>query len=278
LATSVTPSPAPAAPGSAAASKIFLAVAVLLGVLATLLAFMFINSAGAANTGTPILVTVAKRDLPANTMIDPSRDLKTMPIPPQFAALRDRSLDTKALNSYKGTRLNREIFQDQPVLLADIAPFSAGDLVLEKPFMALSLPADPGMIIPGDYVKIILARPNLLGSVTTMPEAGMPQSDVIVVGKDPGFKVLAVGGSLFKTRQQAMASDQYGSAASANKTVTLQVTEAQAREIMNVLGSLNSANRVTLLLCPSAKTAPPETPPAEPPAAVTSRPATGTRS
>ncbi len=272
MATSVTPSPLPAAPGSAAASKIFLAVAVLLGVLATLLAFMFIRS---ENSGTPILITVAKRDLPANTTIDPSRDLKTMQYPPQYTTLRDNSLDPKALNAYKGTRLNRELFQNQPVMLADIAPFSAGDLVLEKPYMALTLPADTGMIIPGDYVKIILARPSLLGAVSTVPAAGMPQSDVIIVGNDPGFKVLAVGGSLFKTRQQTMASDQYSSAA--NKTVTLQVTEAQAKEIMNVLGSLNSANRVTLLLCPSAKTAPPETPAAEPPAAVTSRPATGTR-
>jgi len=149
--------------------------------------------------------------------------------------------------------------------------------VLEKPYLALTLPTDTGMIIPGDYVKIILTRPNLLGAASTMPDANMSQSDAIIVGKDDGFKVLAVGGSLFRTRQQTMAQDQYGSAATANKSVTLQVTEAQAKEIMNALGSLNSANKVTLLLCPSAKTAPPETQTPEPPVTAPSRPAAGTR-
>jgi Flp pilus assembly protein CpaB len=276
VATSASP-PNPGAPGSAAASKIFLVVAVMLGVLATLLAFVFINSAGAGNSGPQISVTVAKRDLSPNVLIDPSRDLRVMKIPQQFAAMAAHGLDPNSLNAYKGARLNREILADQPVLLSDIAPFSAGDLVLEKPYMALTLPTETGMIIPGDYVKIILTRPNLIGAASTVPVAGVPQNDAIIVGKDEGFKVLAVGGSLFKTRQQAMASDQYGSGAATSKTVTLQVTEAQAKEIMGTLGSASSANKATLLLCPSAKTAPPQMAVAEPPATGTSRPASGAR-
>ena len=278
MTTSVNPPPAPAAPGSAAASKVFLAVAVMLGLLATVLAFFFINSAGASNTGPQILVTVAKRDLGANTVIDPSRDLKSMRIPQQFVSWASHCLDPTALNTYKGARLNREVFADQPVLLADISPFSAGDLVLENQFRALTLLTEPGLVIPGDYVKILLTKSNLTGAVATMPVAGVAPYDATIVGKDEGFKVLAVGGSLFKTRQQALMPEQYGSAATANKTVTIQVTEAQAKEIMSQVGSLNSANKVTLLLCPSAKTAAPtETPPAEPPPPAASRPATGPR-
>jgi Flp pilus assembly protein CpaB len=250
----------------------------MLGLLATVLAFFFINSAGASNTGPQIWVTVAKRDLPANTVIDPSRDLKATRIPQQFQEWASRCLNPTALNIYKGSRLNREIFADQPVLLPDISPFSAGDLVLEKPYLALTLPTEPGLIIPGDYVKLVLTKSNLTGMTATMPVAGVTPYDATIVGKDEGFKVLAVGGSLFKTRQQALMPEQYGAAASASKTVTIQVTETQAKEIMSAVGSLNSANKVTLLLCPSAKTAPPpDAPPAPPEPAVppTSRPASG---
>jgi Flp pilus assembly protein CpaB len=259
VATNVSSSPA--APGSAAASKIFLLVAIMLGVLAMLLAFFFINSAGASNTGPKVFVTVAKRDLPANTLIDPSRDLKTMAIPQQFASLRDKCLDPTNLSLYKGQRLNREILADQPVLQADISPFSAGDLVLVKPYMALTLPAEPGLIIPGDYVKIILTKSNLVGAASPTPVEGVPQFDATIVGKGDGFKVLAVGGSLFKTRQQALMQDPYSSSATASKTVTLEVTEAQAKEIMGAIGSLSSANKAILLLCPSAKTEPPNVEP-----------------
>jgi Flp pilus assembly protein CpaB len=261
------------APGSAAASKIFLMVAVLLGLLATVLAFFFINQAGTGNTGPRVSITVAVHDMPPNTPLDPARDLTVIDIPQRFSSLAVRCLDTKSLATYKGERVNREILAGQPVMLADIA--AVGDLTLEKPYFALTLPAETGMIIPGDFVKIILTRASLMGAVATSPDAtGVMPYDATIIGKDEGFKVLAVSGALFKTRAQTLGSDQYSSGTSANKTVTLRVTEAQAREIMSALGSLSSSNRAVLLLCPSAKTAPPEMPPSEP---ANTRPAPATR-
>jgi Flp pilus assembly protein CpaB len=271
--------PTPAAPGSAAASKIFLVVAVMLGVLATLLAFFFINSAGASNTGPQVWIVVAKHDMSPNLPIDPDRDLMRLPVPARFSSLAARCLDWEARTTYKGVRINREIFAGQPILLGDIV--DTDYLILEKPYFALTLPAETGMIIPGDYVKIILTRTNMVNVASSMPVAGAPAYDAVIIGKDEGFKVLAVGSYLFKTRQQTLFVDQSSSVANAaNKTVTLQVTETQAKEIMSALGSLSSSNKATLLLCPSAKTAPPETPAAEPavPAATAaSRPATGPR-
>jgi len=266
----------PAAPGSAAASKVFLLVAVLLGLLATVLAFFFINSAGAGNSGPTISIVVAVHDMSPNMPLDPARDLMIMPVPQQFSKLAGRCLDPKSLSTYKGERLNREILGGQPVMLADIA--AVGDLTLEKPYYALTLPAETGMIIPGDFVKIILTRSNLAGAVSAAPDAAafLPY-DATIIGKEEGFKVLAVGGYLFKTRAQTLASDQYNSNAAANKTVTLQVTEAQAREVMSAMGSLSNSNRAILLLCPSAKTAPPEVTSGEPAAAAASRPAAATR-
>ena len=266
MATSASPpsSSSPGAPGSAAASKVFLMVAVLLGVLATVLAFFFINQAGASNTGPRVDIVVAVHDMSPNLPLDPARDLTVIDIPQRFSTLANRCLDPKALATYKGARINREILAGQPVLLGDIV--DTDFLILEKPYFALTLPAETGMIIPGDYVKIILTKPNLVNAASPTPVAGAPSYDATIIGKDEGFKVLAVGAYLFKTRQQMLFADSSSSSASAanNKTVTLQVTDAQAKEIMAALGTLSSSNKAILLLCPSAKTAPPPVPPSEP--------------
>ncbi|HVT80953.1 MAG TPA: hypothetical protein VHM90_09870 [Phycisphaerae bacterium] len=251
----MTTSPPP--PPSSATSKVFLAVAVTLGVLATILAFAFINgAAGGTNSGPKITIVVARHDLDANTVIDPNRDLKTMDIPTRFGALRAASLDPEALATYKGQRVNRYVQGDQPVMLGDLG--GVGSLELEAPFFALTLPAETGMIIPGDFVKIIITKANTVSEGAGSPRmAGGLPFDATIIGKDAGFKVLAVGGYLFKTRQQVLTADQYGAASNAAKSVTLQVTEPQAKEIMGALGSLSTTNKAILLLCPGPNTKPP---------------------
>lgn len=243
---------------SSAASKMFLIIAVALGVLATILAFAFINSAGSTDNTPKINIVVARHDMSPNAPIDPERDLKIIQIPRTFQSWADRCLSPGALSSYKGDHVNREIKTDQPVMFADIS--AVGELVLEKPYFALTLPADTGMIIPGDYVKIIVTKANLTSAVAAASGNSPPPNaapfEVTTLGGNDGYKVLAVGGYLFKTRQQVLAADQYNS--SAPKTVTLQVTEPQAKEIMGALGSTSGNNKVPLLLAPSANTAAPE--------------------
>ena len=59
------------------ASRMFLIVAVVLGVLATVLAFAFINSTAGVDRGPKALkIVVASHDLRANGVIDPDRDLE----------------------------------------------------------------------------------------------------------------------------------------------------------------------------------------------------------
>lgn len=255
MATSASPPPASGAPGSAAASKMFLLVAVLLGVLATVLAFFFINNASANNTGPQIWVVVAKHDMSPNLPLDPERDLTRIQIPQRFASLADRCLDWELRASYKGQRINREIFAGQPILRSDLVATSSV-LFLDKPYTALTLPAETGMIIPGDYVKIIVSRSNLVGAASTSPVAGVPAYDAAIIGKGDGFKVLAVGGMTSMPRSMTIATNQ----SSAAKTVTLQVTEAQATEIMGALGTINGSTKAVLLLCPSENTAQPTLP------------------
>ncbi len=263
MATSASPPPTPGASGSAAASKVFLMVAVLLGVLATMLAFYFINNAGASNTGPQGWIVVANRDLSPNTVLDPARDLRVDKIPLQFSKLAVKCLDYKSLSLYKGERINREIMADTPVFLGDIANISMGELILEKPYRALTIPLkNIGMVIPGDYVKIVLPPKPGYSSATTEPtllNPGVLSNDAQIIGRDEGFKVLAVSGMLRRTRPQALASDQTG-AGNANQNVTLQVTEAQAKEIIGAFWASTSSNNAYLLLCPSANTAAPAAP------------------
>jgi len=244
--------------GGGWASKMFLGVAVALGVLATVLAFGFIQSSAEGAGGNGVKIVVASRDLSPNAAIDPDRDLKQVDIPARFKSLADRGLDWDGRKNYKGERVNRDIKAGQPVMLADIA--GVGQLVLEKPYFALTVPAETSMIIPGDFVKIIITRVNApaaaRGGTATGPGGESLPFDAVVIGKDPGYKVLAVGGYLSKTRQQVMTGEQYGSSASAAKSVTLEVTEPQAKEIMSALGSTGSSGqRANLLLCPSTNTA-----------------------
>jgi Flp pilus assembly protein CpaB len=234
-------------------SKLFLLVAIVLGILATILSFVFINSASLTNASGPKrTIVVAKHDLSPNAVLDPERDLEKEEIPAKFSSLAGRSLDSEALKSYKGERVNRDIFAGQPVLIADLA--AVGQLVLEKPYYALTIPADANMIIPGDTVKIIFAK-TPTASVTPGAIAANTQFDATIIGDEDGFKVLAVGGYLYKNRAQVLVSDQYNSGAGA-KTVTLRVTDKQARQIVGALGALGGSQKATLMICPPSDTQP----------------------
>jgi hypothetical protein len=192
-------------------------------------------------------------------------------VPMQYSKLAVKCLDSKSLPLYKGERINRALVQGQPVFLGDIANVSVGELTLENPNLR-ALPIsikNIGMVIPGDFVKIVLPSRPLSSATGTEPAP--PPSDALIIGRDPGFRVLAVRGASHLTRQQALAFDQSGSGGS-NQNVTLQVTEAQAREIVNALGTA-SYNIGYLMICPSPLTAPPSVPDETPTPPVTSRPA-----
>jgi len=239
---------------NSASSKLFLLVAIVLGILATILSFVFINSASLASASGPKrTIVVAKHDLSPNAVIDPERDLEKEEIPAKFSSLASRSLDPEAMKSYKGERVNRDIFAGQPVLIADLA--AVGQLVLEKPYYALTIPAETGMIIPGDTVKIIFAK---AAPASTTVTAGVSNAsyDATIIGDEDGFKVLAVGGYLYKNRSQVLVSDQHNSSGSL-KNVTLRVTDKQARQIIGALGALSGSQKATLMICP-----PPDTQPA----------------
>ena len=218
-------------------------VAVVLGMLATVLAFGFIESTAGQDRGPKTRIVVAKHDLRPNVAIDPDRDLQAEEIPTRFGSLAAQSLDWDARVNYKGQRLNRRVLAGQPVFLADLS--AMGELRLSEGTRALTIAAEPGIVIPGDYVKILVPRmdPAVAGGAADPNRAPY---QVMLIGRGNGYRVLAVGGSLFKTRQQVTASDQYEAGSGSGKTVTLEVTEDQAGEILRSLG--NGQQKATLLL------------------------------
>jgi Flp pilus assembly protein CpaB len=228
------------------ASQMFLLVAILLGVIATVVAFAFIQSAGNQENGPQIKIVVAGHDLKANASLLPERDLQTISIPQKFSKLALQSLDVNALGNYKGQRVNRRIQAGQPVFLSDLS--AGGELEIRENMRALTLPAEAGLIIPGDYVKIMVVRANAPASPDAPRAAAGSPFEAELVGSGNGYRVLAVGGSLSKTRSQATAADQYESGGNSAKTVTLEVTEAQAKEIGRAIGPNSQKNM--LLICP----------------------------
>jgi Flp pilus assembly protein CpaB len=228
----------------------FLVAAVVVGVVATVLAFAFIDNAAAADHGPKTKIVVAARDLRPNAVLDVERDLKVEEIPAKYAGLAALTLDPEARAGYRGQRVNRRVPAGQPVFLADLA--AVGELKLEEPYRALTIPAVPGIVIPGDYVKVMVARADVSAAASGAPDVRGPVGyEAGLVGKGQAYRVVAVGNSLSKTRQQVTAADQYESGAGGSaKTVTLAVTEDQAREILRAVGT--GGQPVTLLLCPPA--------------------------
>lgn len=226
-------------------SKTFLLAAAALGVLATVLAFVFINQTAGQERGPQTKIVVASRDLRANAALDPEKDLRVEEIPRKYLGLAAQSLNPEALANYKGQRVNRRVNAGQPVLLADLS--ATAELELRPGERAMTIQAEPHIIIPGDYVKLVVARPEPPGVPGSAP-TGAGRGEAMLIGRENGYRVLAVGGSLFKTRQQVTGADQYESGSSHARTVTLAVTEADALEIQGRLGT--GPARATLLLCP----------------------------
>ena len=232
------------------ASKAFLVGAVVLGVLATVMAFLFIQNTAGQDRGPHVQILIAAKDLRANSLIDPDRDLKVEEIPVKFRDLAGKCLEPDAKSTYKGQRVNRRILAGQPVFLADLA--AGGTLEIKEPYRALSIPADAGLVIPGDHVQVLVSQPDAGGMGA--PGAGRPgqTNNALLVANGKAFRVLAVGGDLNKTRSQATNADQTASGASA-KIITLEVTPEEASQLVGVI-STNPARNM-LLICPPSNPA-----------------------
>lgn len=241
-------------------SRIFLLSSLALGVLAMAAAFVYLENAAGQDKGPKTMIVVAKRDIRETAALDPEKDLETLEIPARMSALGSLSLPPTMRDSYKGQRVNRNILAGTPVMLADLA--AAATLELRGDGRALSIPvkganALSGLVIPGDYVKLLVTRPVI---ASRPPPSTNPTEFAPVEGPSTmryetalvaptAFRVIAVNQRLSRSRPQVSAGEAYQSAGEGgNQAVTLEVTEAQAKSILEQTGA--GQLPVTLLMCP----------------------------
>jgi len=259
--------------GGGNSSKVFMLAAIVLGVLAMVMAFAFIQNASSVDNQQKMDVVMAQHDINPGASLNPDSDFKivkwTVPVNPADAAkMKSRMLDAAAWGQYKGERVNRFIPADTPLFLADVGG-QLGTLDLADPWMAMSISvkgpnALGGMLQAGNYVRLLVTRPNV-GAPTDATVANSKWETLEILPSDPPLKVLAVNNRLSGGLAPLMVGGAVGGGGSvdAQQTIMLRVTLSQSKTIQALSG--NSQLPITLLLAsrPPDEAAPstPATPP-----------------
>jgi Flp pilus assembly protein CpaB len=249
----------------------FLVVAVILGVVATMIAFFFLSAqANKAETeGPKITILVARKNLLQDAVLDPAKDLKEMPVPatPEMRAFAANCF-TKEFPPPAKQRLSRSIVAGNPLMLTDIG-VSAGwdiDTVGSKTSpakRAMPIPARgpnvvSGLLAPNDLVVLMMTKP---GTPTSAPSGGdrpTPSSVTYRLINGQKIRVLAVGPRMAsKMRTTFLGAEQYDLMKEAEniQTITLELTEDQAKEILQE----NNGNMLPITLLWAGTVPPPET-------------------
>lgn len=256
------------------AGKIFLLAAAVLGVLATVVAYTWLDRARSEDKVPTISVMAARRDLKPNQVIDPATDFVEVALPKRTSEKWATNCVLAAEAAFhKGSRVNRAVYAGQYIMKADLAG-PAVDLDLRGDKRALTIQAKDehglgGNLVPGDYVKLLVKLPmfsapsgRLPVNIDVDPTAALAAgtqpatpvvmtSDVKVVLEEP-VRVLAVGQRLARNRINPTVGDQF-ERSSSQGTVTLEVTEQQAKQILSVSDGGNLP--IWLMLCPAPEAA-----------------------
>lgn len=230
-------------------SRVFLISSLILGILATITAFVYLENTSAADQGRKIRILVAKSEIADGTRLDANRDLVEKEVP---ETLKDAPYFLLAINkaSYNGQRVNRRIPSGMPLTAADLASLPEVQ-ISGKEMRAISIPVDgyyaiAGVLQPDDWIKIAVIRP---ASRTTPARPGDPAlaSETEIITPDE-VRILAIGGHRTRTRPPITAAEQYQPAGgvSSKQAITIEVTEEQARVIL----AKTIGNPVSILLCP----------------------------
>lgn len=257
-------------------NRLMMVIAVVAGLIATALAFLYIQSATSAveqsnrEETTKLLAYVP--DLPAGHPIDPDKDIveRTVGVESNAGIIRNalRAIDKDSL---RGQRTNRPVLASSFVMYSDLAPIQT--LTIGPGNRAMSIVVDAsstfgGMLIPNDRVDLVISykipppdatRPldgvdannpqsainAMLGRV--MMQSALPsewEAEVVL----ENVRVAAIGDQLSASRQQfSFAPNQTATARS--NIVTIELTPDQALHLIR--SQAGGGNPLTLLLRPS---------------------------
>ncbi len=153
-------------------NRVMLLVAVVLGVLAMLLAFIYMSTLDGAGsqagdgTGEEQTVEIVQviRDLPAGHKLNVESDLKTIAVPREtFAELVQSSVRASELSTINGRELGVPASAGQPLTYGHFPLAKDIDLAPDRRAYALEVSgaaALQGLLMPGDFIDLVVMRPK----------------------------------------------------------------------------------------------------------------------
>lgn len=260
--------------------RLMLLVAVVAGLVATALTFVYLEAATSdAEDLAPVRtmqVLFTVDDLPANTVIDADKHLRSETInidaTPGIARGAVKASDRSAVD---GRPISSPVPAGVPLLYSHLTQVQDVDLGPGMRAMAITVDRENlmgGILVPGDHVDLVVsyrkeAEPKAPATAEGQgPEAaiGAMMSQVMdQLGQGGGssipsqwisevvlsnVRIIAVGTALSGSRQAQMYGMAAGGGARGGSTITLELSSAQALELIRV--QAGGKNMLTVLLRP----------------------------
>jgi Flp pilus assembly protein CpaB len=255
-------------------NRLMLIIAVVAGVMATVLAFTYINSATSAfeeqEPEPQVGVLFVVNNLPANHALNPDTDLRVDTVGATTSPGLVRSaIKAEERESVRGLHISSPLPAGVPLLYSPIAPIV--ELELEPGMRAMAIDVSGanlmgGILVPGDHVDIIVSykKASEAGAVPEFdmedPGAAIASMMGQVMGGQGGvpsnweaeevltnIRIIAIGEQLTVSRQAHMFGVAGGSG-TGSSTITLEVSSDQAKDLIRA--TAGGGNPITLLLRP----------------------------
>jgi Flp pilus assembly protein CpaB len=232
----------------------FLIVAVAIGAVATMVAFFFLSAQAQKQTeAQKIKIWVAKRPIPSGKLLDLGNDIQQLPFGATPEMKQLAALCFTDAPPPNRQRVNRPIAAGGFLFKTDLG--GTADIVFEgptsttrprsnEPTMALSIPVQganalSGLLVPGDYVKVLITKPDE-GSTAASPSSTRPPVGYVTTPlfDNEVVHVLAVGSRISRNRGELLASGVYDASRDMEniKTITVEVTQKQAEAYLRATG------------------------------------------
>jgi Flp pilus assembly protein CpaB len=256
-------------------NKLMVVIAVVAGLMATVLAFTYINSATSAieEPEKQVAVLFVVNDLRANHIIDPAVDLRPEMVGiVTSAGLARSAVKAEERESLMGVMISSPLPAGVPLLYSHLTEIQDLDLKPGMRAMSINVRSDNlmgGILVPGDHVDIIVSYPvapepadlpefdmenpeaalgALMGQVTALSGAPGEWEAEEVLSNVP---VLAIAGQLTFSRQAHMFGAGGPGGGAGSSTVTLELTPDQAKNLIRT--TAGGSNPITLLLRPKER-------------------------
>ena len=266
-------------------NRLMLIIAIVAGVVATLMAFTYISSATKSLEGSEgeetVSIIFALNNLDANRVIEPDTDLSTNNVGTLSSpGLVHAAVKADEMESLRGRRINAPIPAGMPILYAHLAGVQDIELAANSRAMGITVTDEGimgGILVPGDRVDI------LVGFVGPDPEGGAAEREPQFDASNPNammsaifsqvaqravspanwevesvlenVRIIAIGDRLGKSRQQHVYSresglEDFAAGVSPINIVTLEVTTEQAKQLIKA--QAGGSNPLYLLLRPGS--------------------------